>query len=310
MKIHIIKNNKLHSFKITKIDHHKSKTRNNYKSKLKKFFACVLSLFCAPIITAYLADYLIEKSLLKLAREEKINMQIDTLENIYIGCSKEWIDDKLGVPTFTYTCDGTITLIDMTPQEMQYDFLSCIYVTDLAVCKVYFEKEDLSCQAFYITSINEKYVINLPSTYKRYVNNKPIGDFSYYDIYGSPTIIGGGISNGNLRTFYGETFYYNSAGNYYNFIFGNLDYGIDCPFEISICGTEIEWDDKTIENPPKVLGMQNIKNRKENIPNTFGLSTGAIPDQLAWTLLYDSRGFDSFQLKKEPFYYLDDTDKP
>ncbi|MBQ6169643.1 MAG: hypothetical protein IJK30_06760 [Ruminococcus sp.] len=305
MKIHIIKNHRIKSYKINRSISKKQKNKDTGK----KLFMGALSLFAAPIITACLANCLITKSVKRINAEEKLNAQVKTLENVYIGCSKEWIDEKLGAPTFMYSCEGKTELTNMTPKEIDYDFLACVYVTDIAVLKTYFGKEDNSCQAFFITVTDEKQSLDLPSTYRRFVNDKSIGKFSYYDIDGNPTAVGGAISNGNARTFYGETFNFYSAGNYYCFIFGNVDYGIDVPFLLYMKGTEIEWDDKTSDHPPKVLGVQNIKDRKENYPNTFGLASPIIPDKLAWELLLENRGFDSFQLKKDPFYYLENIEK-
>lgn len=305
MKIHIIRNHKIKSYKINKTKCRKQK----HKNIIKKLGKGLLLAIIAPIITAIVADWLISRSVKRINAEEKLNMQVKTLENVYIGCSKEWIDEKLGAPTFMYSCDGKIEFERTKPEEMNYDFLTCVYVTDIAVLKAYYGKEDNSCQIFFITATDEKQPLNLPSTYRRFVNDKSIGKFSYHDIEGNPTVIGGAFSNGNARTFYGETFNFYSAGNYYGFIFGNVDYGIDVPFLLYTTGTEIEWDDKTSDHPPKVLGVQNIKNRKENYPNTFGLASPAIPAELAWKLLLENKGFDSFQLKKDPFYYLEDIEK-
>ena len=130
--------------------------KQKIKDTGKKLFKGALSLFAAPIITACLANCLITKSVKRINAEEKLNAQVKTLENIYIGCSKEWIDEKLGAPTFMYSCEGKTELTNMTPKEIDYDFLACVYVTDIAVLKTYFGKEDNSCQAFFITATDEK----------------------------------------------------------------------------------------------------------------------------------------------------------
>lgn len=310
MNIHIVKKYRTYSYKAKRITCSKSNnTKKNKNIPVYKIIIWILSIIIIPIFTAFVSDYLIEQTLKNVAREEKLNMQIETLENIYIGCSKEWIDEKLGAPTFIYSTSKINSYNDNYKSEYDNDYISCVYSTDIAVLKVYYLKENISCKAYYITSTNKDCHINLPKAYRRFVNNKSIGDFSYYDINGAPEIVGGGISNGNMREFYGELFNYNSAGNYYSFIFGFLDYGIEVPFKLFPPGTEIEWDDKTVNCKPKIKGIHNINNRKENTPNTFGIADGSISYETAWYLLSDSYGFDSFQLKKQPHEYIDTMKK-
>ena len=242
---------------------------------------------------------MISESIKKISEEEKTKNQLNTFENIYIGCSKEWLDERLGAPTFKYK-------YKKYPKDIEFNLLCCVYVTDIALVRVYFDETALSCKAYFVTSTNEEYSINLPETYKHFVNDKPIGEFSYYDIMNIPNCLGGGKSNGNVRTIYGEVYYFLSAGNYYYFTFGTVDYGINPSMDLSMLEEEIELDDEIDPANTRVLGLNNIKNRKMHYPNTFGIVAYPITDELAWELLCDYNGFDSFQLKDDPFYYLKD----
>lgn len=281
------------------------KSFNYQKRKYKRFFSKVISAFMslliAPIITALIADKLIKKSMHEIAKENSLNSQISTLDTLYIGCSKEWLDEKLGVPTFAYMIDSENQLYYIHNDEIDIDLLGCIYITDIVIVRAFFNKDDLSCRAFFVTAMDDNIKIKLPSAYRKNICDNCLGDFSYYDLSEKPALLGGFFSNGSGRLFYGEVFYYFSAGNYYNFSFGTLDYGLKSDFNlITMNPDEFEFDDKVNKDYCKIIGCQFSQNRSQCFPNTYGIST--LSYGCTWDLLSDYSSFDSNQLRTDTTY--------
>lgn len=199
-------------------------TKNKKETWYKKTFKLLKSIgkwfintIVVVIATAWIADMLVEKTIKKINEEEVIEKQLSTLENMYIGCSKDWIDENIGTPTFVYNENFKVNYKQGNDEskEIYYDYLGCVYITDIGILRTFFDKDDMSCKAFFITAVDDKYTINLPKRYRHFVNDKSLGNFSYYDIQATPEYINGFFSNGTGRYLCEETYYFFGNGNYY-----------------------------------------------------------------------------------------------
>lgn len=296
----ICENSKANNDYKTIVNTSKKSKSNIKKRKNKRFFQKVISasisLLIAPVITAFIADKIIRKSMQEITKENTLNNQLSTLDTLYIGCSKEWLDERLGVPTFIYSVNSENLPYYVHNDDLHSDLLGCVYVTDIAILRAFFNKDDRSCKAFFVTAKDETIKIKLPNPYRRSICDKSLGDFSYYDIKNMPSLIGGFITNGVGRIFYGECFYYASGGNYYNFSFGTLDYGLNGNFNlITMNPDEFEFDDKVNKGHCKVISNQFSQDRSQCFPNTYGIST--LSYSYTWYLLADYSSFDSNQLR-------------
>lgn len=285
-------------------DVNKSKSENiesKSKGNISRLINQIVILLVGPILTAIIADVMIEHSMKKISEKESLNNQTKTFESLYIGCSKEWIDERLGVPTFEYTIDSDSPILYNEKETLKDDLLGCVYNTDIAILRAFFKKDDLSCKAFFVTTKNEN-AIKIPKPYCNIIHSNEIGNFSYYDIMNYPVLLGGFFTNGTGRLFYGEVYYYYSGGNYYNFSFATLDYGLKKDIDLIVRKPEeFEFDDKINKKNCKIVGWEFIKDRKKGYPNTYGITDRSISSDITWDLLSDYNGFDSNQLRTHDF---------
>lgn len=174
----------------------------------------------------------------------------------------------------------------------------CAYVSDYFVIQIAFDQA-YSAQAYLITALenDEDLRIEIEDTthYSKSLNDIVLGNISCYDFPGSPVSIYGFVSNGNARAFYSETYYYRSVGNYYEYHIASFDFGdLSGPlkkfFEQFQFAVEYIDDEVT---PEQIRGVQIITDRKNNYPNTYGVSNGVDIEALLFT--YD--WFNSQQLR-------------
>lgn len=265
------------------------------------------------IVATVIAAIIVSVSTMIFSQISKHNDLINTLEDIYIGCSKEWIDSHLGPPTFLYLADSNEIsdyIRDRCREEeydVNYNLIVGIYVTDVAILQAYFDKSAMSCRLFMIIRTDSRRwnQVNLPKQYRYCVNNKPLGKFSYYEIDGQPEHIHSYYTNGTGRTFYMEQYYYASGGNYYNFYFGTLDYGnfetVGQFWDNLTQSTTVSDDDaEYVTIVDSVLGAEFIlENRKACCPNVYAISSPSLSYAEAMLLLSDYTAFDSLQLKNK-----------
>lgn len=267
--------------------------------------------FILPLITAILATLLssviISKTTSRIQSVAEHDLLMETLENIYIGCAKEWVDSRLGVPIFSYTADSS-TDDYQELYNLNYKVLVGVYVTDPAIVSVYYDYESLSCKAFMITSRDDsrKNTVNLPEQYEDCVNGKSLNRFSYYEISGSPNNVYSYGTNGTSRSFYMESYYFASWGNYYDFYFGSVDYGYPKSIKelSSLFGgntSDGEIDYSQAEKEGIISGAQlTFDDRTKVSPNTYAISS--LDYNSTMYLLSDYLSFDSFQLRGSDWY--------
>lgn len=222
------------------------------------------------------------------------NERIKLLKNIgeiYIGSSKEWIDANFGPPNFTAKIE---------------DYVLCAYFSDISAVQIIYDDSSKSTQAFFVTSLSNKKTdkLHIVKPLYDYDGENILGEASYYDIPGTPQGVLGYVSNGTARAFYGETYYYNSSGNYYNYYYLSLDYGElkgtvqDFISSLDLVATKDDIIDDEVSSE-NILSdyFQIIRDRKNAYPNTYGVSGTSIDFDLVVDIISDYSWFDSKQIR-------------
>lgn len=179
----------------------------------------------------------------KLKKYEK------TMKEISIGESKEFIDKRLGIAYYQYINDSGI--------------IENIYVLDEIILRAYFKKGQLISYFFTMTSHIK---LELPNSIQKFVKNKKLGEFTFYEIEGKPLNADAYTQNGTGHAFYSEEYYFGASGSYYHFYFMLLDYGI-------FNNADVECKDTNKQNEEDVTIIDSIlvRNRKKAYPNTCGI---------------------------------------
>ncbi len=247
-----------------------------FKSKpvLSKIAEMVLSgvifAICASLLTTYILSGQEKRS--------KINEQLRNISNIYIGCNKEWADEKFGTPQFTGNSDG---------------YNICAYISDFYVLQFAFD-ENNSARAYLITALENDKNTKIEIAEKTLREKFVLGDFSYYDFVGSPMSVEGFVSNGSARMMYSELYYFNGGGAYYEYYLASLDFGIGVDkLKIELLNENEDVDDEVTAEKNK--GAQIVTNRKQAKPNSFGVADKT--DTMK--LLLDYSQFNSQQLRND-----------
>ena len=230
------------------------------KDNIKKYLCELMKLIFNGIGIAVIASLLTTFIITNVEYRNNINDQLKNISNIYIGCNKQWADEKFGSPQFSGEKEG---------------YMLCAYVTDYFVVQMIFDNA-MSAQAYSITALNNEDDICLQIN-DRTLSNKEsytLGEFSYYDFPGTPEYVVGAVSNGNARATYYEKYYFTSQGNYYNYYIGFLDYG---KTEGTIQGNIhkfaiVDGDIDDEVSAEKNRGLQIISNRHDCFPNTYAVS--------------------------------------
>jgi len=214
----------------------------------------------------------------------------NAVENISIGCSKEWMDSKFGVPTFS--CAHPLPW----EEELLSEDLSIVeycYILDELIIRAFYKSPVESCCLFLVTQRTEKISqeVNIPYSP---TNGKSLGKFTYYEIEGKPLSVFGFDYQGFVRDLYGEFYYLGTSKSYYNFVFMTLDYGyVDSNFFIGpppFQALEFFLDDEVDIN--QIEGLPMCASRDSVHPNTYGIS--ALSEQETIILVESYSSFDSF----------------
>lgn len=253
---------------------------------LKAISAVIIPTIIATIIATVITNV---SSTVIASKIERKNL-LTSIQNLYIGSNKDWIDSKLGQATFIHTIND--------------DYFVCVYAVDVAIVQVFYDTSASSCQAFSVTAYNLKpsEKIKLPQMYSQVVSEKSLGEFSFYEIDLSPDKVCGFTSTGPGRAFYGEQYnFYQHIGQGYNFYFMTMDYGVMESFtefsnELDSFGIEEYIDDEV--SLDQTMG-QYITNRKAFYPNTYGVSKiyGLYGEEDVFYWFSDYSWFDSLQLR-------------
>lgn len=236
---------------------------------------------------------------------DELREKLAVIQELSIGNSKAWIDDKLG-PPFAEKVMSTKNnrLIRSAEDESNKtgDVLVCVYnISYIVAVQVYFDTSDNSCQGFFITLLKDvsDIEIAMPKLYTSLFSDKSIGEFSFSQIGEVPAYAYGFSSTGDARTFYGEEHYFGPFGNYRTFYCAVLDYGMldsrpDFILFLSRVQLDIAPNIDTVYFPlPEALSFQ----RDKFYPNTCGISI--LDYRLTFDLLSQYWWFDSLALSNK-----------
>lgn len=251
------------------------------KNVTKHFFEWIIT----GVVFAVVASLLSTVLMAHIEENSRDRNQLNDLSNIYIGCSRAWMDEHFGVPQFVGHNDK---------------YTLCAYILDSFAIQAAFDEAE-SAKAYLITvlaskddSRKNKFSINDETS--KYTKNLVLSDFSYYDFPGKPEAVFGATSNGNARAYYAEMYYFMSSGNYYEYYLATLDFGkLNNDFEGFLHEFGMPSGDIDDEVSAKVnQGVQVIVDRKKNCPNSYGVATLADLEAMDSLLLY---WFNSQQLR-------------
>ena len=231
---------------------------------------------------------------------EEMEEILVAISKISIGSSKNWIDDKLGPPyasNIVAITEDSRVWPHTDESSIIGEVLECVYMFDVVSVMIYFDTPENSCIAFFVTLMEDVSNVDIvmPEAYSFFVSNKPLGEFAFADIDYEPYNVYGYVSNGVGRVFYGEQYYFMGGGNYQDFCFAILDYGmLNSLLDFDRFLTEIEWDITTDPgNGASVLASSDIltQQRGRLYPNTYGISV--LNEELTFSLFSVYMGFDS-----------------
>ena len=235
-----------------------------------------------------------------IALPDDMEEKLTFIQKLSIGGSKKWIDDKLGPPyaeTVMGTKDERLIRPDEDESSKTGEILVCAYnISDIIMVQACFDISDNSCLAFFVTLLDDISGVDImmPTYYSSLVSDKSLCEFAFSELGEYITATYGYAGQGIGRVFYGEEYYFGAAGNYKNFYFAVLDYGMlnsraDFSRFLSIIQFSIGPSDNTLPLP-EVLNSE----REKFYPNTYGIST--LNTQLTFELLSSYYWFDNLPL--------------
>lgn len=227
--------------------------QNKIGKILKKYFPNIITGIIVAIFVPLISFFL------ESIDEEK-SLYYD-LHNIGLGMSEQYMEECFGVPKYIY-------------YDNENDIVENIYYTENEVIRAFFV--DLKLEGYFITMLNKNpFGLKLPKIYRKYTNDKKIGDISYYEIIEKPIRIYGNQGVGYSHYAYLEENYFAGNGRYNRFYFGFFDYGY---------GTKnVDKTDKVKEeyDGVKMEGYEvYYVDRKKSYPNTYGICSPRYFDKI------------------------------
>lgn len=228
---------------------------------------------------------------------------LTSIQKLSIGSSKDWVDDRLGPPysenVVEITENGRVWP-DTDENNIIGAILESVYIFDAVSVIVYFDMDEKSCQAFFVTLMEDISEIDIvmPEAYAFCVFGKPLGEFTFSDIWNGwePLYIDGYTSNGVGRVFYGEQHSFGGSGNYHDFYFACLDYGLlDSLSEFDSLVSSVYFDIFEYNDSGNFSEIL-AKLRSDLHPNTYGISD--LNPDLTFSLFDCYMGFDSVSFRK------------
>lgn len=240
---------------------------------------------------------------------EEMKEVLVSIQKLSTGSSKDWVDNRLGPPfasNIVEITENSRAYPDTDENSITGEILECVYLFDIVSVKIYFDIPDNSCKAFFVTLMEDTldFDIVMPEAYSVFVSNKPLGEFTFSDIWDGewPLNVDGYASNGVGRLFYGEQYYFAGGGNYQDFYFAVLDYGALNSFsEFNWFISEVQCDivpGPGSSNGENVLSSSELllEQRYKLYPNTYGISRLNV--ELTFSLFSSYSAFDSAALRK------------
>lgn len=234
---------------------------------------------------------------------EEMEEALANIRKLATGTTKDWVDDKLGYPFASNTIKVTETgrvWPHTDENSITGELLECIYIIfDAISVRAYFDIPDNSCKAFFVTLMEDTldFDIVMPEVYLPFVSDKPLGEFTFSEIDGEPLELYGYVSQGVARVFYGEQYYYAGSGNYKDFYFTILDYGMlnSLPDFIWFL-SNIQLDIYPSNGATGYSSSELLTQERDKLyPNTYGIST--LNYELTFDLISSYGGFDSLPLR-------------
>ena len=234
---------------------------------------------------------------------EEMKEILASIQKLSIGSTKDWVDDRLGPP---YSENGG----EITENSRVWphtdessiigSVLESVYIFDVVSVIAYFDMDENSCEAFFVTLMEDISGIDIvmPEAYSFCVSGKPLGEFTFSDVWDGwePQYIDGYTSNGVGRVFYGEQYYFAGSGNYHDFYFASLDYGLlDSLSEFDSLVSSAYFDIFEYNDSGNLSEILS-KLRCDLYPNTYGIST--LSPDLTFSLFGTYMGFDSVSFRK------------
>ena len=176
------------------------------------------------------------------------------INNILIGESVTYCDDCFGVPIFQ-------------KQNQDYGIDERVYNNKYVIIRAYFKNDSLI--GYFVTAKTDDRKIRIPKQFDGLIDKKPLGRFTFKDIYSTPYYVEKYNSNGVAHTFYNESYYFGTSGNYYYFYFMDLEYGFyeNMVYDNDAFESDIEIKDAQVEYYPG----DSLIDRSKSYPNTYGI---------------------------------------
>lgn len=213
----------------------------------------------------------------------KNKVNLEKIEEISIGVNEEFVISKLGQPKYK-------------AYSSEYDTYDCYYLLDGVVLRLFINNQRVD--AFFVTITDEKLNIKM-NPYSHLINGSSLGRFTFSDIDYPPEEIFAFVQNGTGFSSYVEKYYFASTGNYKDFLFANLTYGI-MNFEM-LNDNDYISEYNFGDSFDYVSSNVNIQihpytiDRNKSYPNTIGIINNC-DMAMIYDLLFDFQSVDYFSL--------------
>lgn len=255
--------------------------------RLKKLGFKTVELLMTGIVFAVVASLLTQYISEQNTQRSLVEKRLTSISSIYIGCSKEWVDEQFGAPQFIGEIEG---------------YTMCAYLSDFYLLQFAFN-ESFATEGYMVTSLENEENIQIEIKGVPVVlASTTLGEFSFYDFPGAPSSAYGFVTQGLGRALYAERYYFGNGGNYYEYYIASFDYGVfegtlqDFIFSNQYIGIDekIIIDDEVDSSIRTCSNMLN--DRKNNCPNTYGV-VRALNYTTVEKLFFDYGWFNSLQLR-------------
>lgn len=188
----------------------------------------------------------------EISKDKKLLRDIN---NILIGESADYCDDCFGVPIFQ-------------EQNKESGIDERVYDNKYVIIRAYFKNSSLI--GYFVTAKKDDGKIKLPEQFCHLVDGKSLGGFTFREIPDTPYYVELINTNGVVHSFYNESYYFATSGNYYYFYFMDLEYGFynnNMVYNNDAFESDAELKDAQVEYFPG----DPLIDRSKSFPNTYGI---------------------------------------